>query len=229
MIHTQPPLTTQTSRPESSSVHLRGVHALGDRVVVATWPSTSPAGLSSCLRGKSRFARSSHSSWGHNCLGSGRFLGLWGTLDLDASWAFGGGHNLDASWAFGGHGSRCFLSLGGTLALQGSAGWRLCPIWGSSCDWIRVWSHEGPGPRSAQRSHCVLMWTRPAWQRWGDRECWSPQRKLSWDPRPLGAGRGAVPIKSWAQTRWDPGCLPTAGSGAGPPEEQGLDQYLLSE
>ena len=44
-----------------------------------------------------------------------------------------------------------------------------------------------------------------------------------------GPGRGAVPIKSWAQMRWDPGCLPTAGSGAGPPEEQGLDQYLLSE
>lgn len=117
-------------------MHLWGARILGDRVVVATWPSTSLAGLSACLWDKSRFLRSIHSSWVHSLdaswafgrdTGSGRFLGLWG---------WGDGYHLDASWAFGGHWRFEGVQAGGSA----------CRSRGLSCDWTRVRSHTGPGP-----------------------------------------------------------------------------------
>ena len=213
MSHTQPPLTAQASRPESTSVHLRGPRTLGDRVVVATWPSTSGAGLSACLRDKSRFPRSMHSSWVHSPLGSGHFLGLWGTLDLDASWAsgwdtgsgrflglwvggtiwtlpgpLGGTLDLDASWASGEH--WCFEGA--------QAGGSACPSRGLSVTRLRPRATQALGPCLAQRPR------RPRGS--GGvvgRVGLLLEGGFLRTPAPghLGSGQGPDPIKAWAQTR----------------------------
>lgn len=154
-------------------------------------------------------------------------------LDLDASWAFGGhwiwmlpgpfgDMDLDASWALGGHWHFKGVQAGGSA----------CPSGGSSCDWTQVWSHTGPGPDPAQRSRRILTWTRPAWRRCGGRECWSPpQRKLSWDSRPRAprARSGGSPHQVLGTDAMGPRLSVHRRLRAGPPAEQGLDQYLLSE
>lgn len=131
------------------------------------------------------------------------------TLDLDASWASGGG-GMDTIWTLPGPlGDTGALRECRLEALRVAVG--ACPVTG-----LGSGATQAPAPRLAQRLRCVLMWTRPAWQRWGGRACWSPPpRRFSQDPRPRTprVSSGASPHQGLTQTRWDPGRRPTAGSG----------------